>query len=402
MVNVKVTRRTFTLKKLIAASQLPESPTVAAAVTDGGTPESAHKFEPLPVDKPASSNGLDDTDDEKLPVIPRKRRGDLFLDDEDMKEAPKNVHEEIEISSDEEEEFLGLDQDELEKNRANGRHDDENVEDSTIEADYFKGNMSKVSGIGGRTRGNGRSGYPVFCVIPNVKIMQVCVVHAFLVCGGFDEIGNPLPCFHGHVNCLAIKDEENNFFTSKNIVGENVVAAVDNHGVIISVPGKTGKGEAIAKHVPIVLMYTRFTLTPERLETTMTSWLNILNKSTWSNRVLNQRVQLLTPEHVLSAPDGLGTFIGKEGVEKICNRAFGDFNAGVMWGKDKTEFLQFMWKPGTWTVENAKHFGASTKWLSAAELAEYKVEYRTTKKTKTDNNESVKKNDEVDQEPVAF
>ena len=175
--------------------------------------------------------------------------------------------------------------------------------------DFPLGN-SKKPGTEGKTegykKGNGNSGAPVAWMVTKVKMENFAHAHVGGISYGFDSNKNPVPGFHNHVLCIIIKDEDVDFFATKNAGEESLVDLVDHNGDVISIPTVTTKGQSIDKKATAVFFVTRYEQSTARLNALFSGFLGALNNAQWNGTTLNQRVLALTPEHFLTPIDGIG------------------------------------------------------------------------------------------------
>jgi hypothetical protein len=253
-----------------------------------------------------------------------------------------------------------------------GHLTDEGDEGDDPPEDFPLGNSKKPgTGTTAVKKGNGHSGSPVAWMVPNVNIKNFVHAHVGAVSYGFAPNSDPVPGFHNHVLKTMVKDEDNPFFTTKNVGEDSLVDLVNRDGDVIVTPAVTTRGNSIEKKVTAVIFFTRYEQSPQRLNALFSGFLGTLNNAKWNGTTLNQKVSALTPERFITPCDGIGAFVGRSGCEKLISRFWTYFTPCNRWGKDHRDLLGQIWNPGGWTLNDATYFGAPLSWLKQAERDRY-------------------------------
>lgn len=377
MARTKTTKRTKNSEEDVPISlplAQPGTPgSTTATVTDGGTPVSAYASTTL------TQPCLEDTDNEsddsvfnkqeyRIPKLKRKTFKDDPMDTTDVKPVPSATFVAVPVKQETDtDDEIPIPPDKKPAAQKKNEAVDENAD-----VEYPLGNVVKPGTVVNPYKNsNARRNQPVVYMIKNIKVKNFAVAHLGVLSYGFEEDGSPKPGFYNFVLETMVKDEDLDFFTSRNVGIQSLVQLVNSEGNVIAIPGTSVGGTDHMKNVTGVFFVTRFEQSDARINALFDGFLNTIQKSTWNGGTLNQKVHALTPEHFIPAPKGIGAFVGTGGCEQLITRFYSDFVPRKNWGKEHRDLLSSFWNPGLWTLSNAVHFGAPLSWLTEIERDKY-------------------------------
>jgi hypothetical protein len=126
--------------------------------------------------------------------------------------------------------------------------------------------------------------------------------HASGIRYGLEANGDPIPGFHNHVLHIMIKDEDVNFFTTKNGGEDSLVELVDQAGDVIIITAVAPRGVSIEKKLTAFYFVPHFEQNSTSLNALFAGLLGAPNNNAkWNGNILNQKVMALNPS-TLSPP----------------------------------------------------------------------------------------------------